>query len=379
VKIEGAVLRHAPATSPYRDTRPLEVTPVDLSDPEFGELLVRIEAAGLCHSDLSVIDGNRPRPVPMLLGHEAAGVVEAVGEGVRDVEVGDHVVLVYVPSCGACKFCVSGKPALCGTAAAANAAGDLVGGGSRLSTDGEVVRHHLGVSAFATHAVIDRTSAVVIDRDVPLGTAALFGCAMLTGYGAVNHTAGVRPGESSVIFGLGGVGLAAVMGAAVVGGWPVVAVDPVPKKQELALEVGASHACAPDELEALMNDIAPEKFDWAFEAVGSAKVFETAYAVTGRGGGTVAAGLPHPSAVLRLPALSIIAENRRVLGSYMGTAQPAVDIPAMVALWKAGRLPVDRLVSAELSLADINEAMDELASGRAVRHVVRPHSGEQVS
>jgi alcohol dehydrogenase len=369
----GAVLRHSPVAAPYAETRPLEVTEVELAEPGSGELLVRIEAAGVCHSDLSVIDGNRPRPLPMLLGHEAAGVVEAVGAGVRDVVAGDHVVLVYVPSCGSCRFCVSGRPALCTTAVAANGAGDLVGGGSRITAGAEEVRHHLGVSGFATHAVVDRSSVVVVDREVPLATAALFGCAMLTGYGAVNHTAGVRPGESVVVFGLGGVGLAAVMSAAAAGAVPVVAVDPVAEKRSLALEVGASHACAPDELAALMAQVAPDRFDWAFEAVGSVPVFEAAYAATGRGGGTVSVGLPHASAELRLNALSVVAENRRVLGSYMGTAQPAVDVPAMLRLWRAGRLPVDRLVSAELGLDELNEAMDALASGHAVRQVVRPH------
>jgi alcohol dehydrogenase len=374
VKIEGAVLRQTPNPGPYHETRPLELIELELEDPRPGELLVRIEAAGVCHSDLSVIDGNRPRPMPMLLGHEAAGVVEATGPGVRGVNVGDHVVLVYVPSCGTCRFCVSGRPALCTTAMTANGAGDLVGGGSRLTANGTDVRHHLGVSAFATHAVVDRSSVVVIDKDVPLQTAALFGCAMLTGYGAVSHTAGLKPGESAVVFGLGGVGLAAVMSAAAAGAYPVVAVDPVSRKRDLALEIGATHVCAPEDLAALITDIAPDLFEWAFEAVGSTKVFEAAYAVTGRGGGTVSAGLPHPDAVLELPALSIVAENRRILGSYMGTAQPAVDVPAMVALWKAGRLPVDRLVSAELELADINHAMDELAAGRAVRQVILPGS-----
>lgn len=368
--IHGAVLHDAPAESPFARSRPLEVTEIDLSPPGPGELLIEVAAAGVCHSDLSVIDGNRPRPMPMLLGHEASGVVAAVGPGVRDVAVGAHVVLVYVPSCGSCKFCASGRPALCPVAAAANNAGELVGGGSRLTLAGEPVRHHLGVSGFSTHAVVDRSSVVVVDDDVPLETAALFGCAMLTGFGAVNHTAGVRPGESVAVFGLGGVGLAAVMSAAAVGAWPVVAVDPVAEKRDLALTMGASHACAPDELTELTRSIAPDRYDWTFEAVGSARVLESAYAVTGRGGGTVAMGLPHPSQTLTLPAVNIVAENRRILGSYMGTAQPAVDVPAMVALWKAGRLPVDRLVSSRVPLGQINEAMDELASGRAVRQIV---------
>ncbi|MFJ8531741.1 zinc-binding dehydrogenase [Streptomyces sp. NPDC093591] len=166
--------------------------------------------------------------------------------------------------------------------------------------------------------------------------------------------------------------MASLMSAAAAGAWPVVAVDPVEPKRQLAPAVGATHACAPEDLDTLMNEIAPDRFDWAFEAVGSAVVFESAYAITGRGGGTVSVGLPHPAAVLQLPALSIVAENRRLLGSSMGTAQPAVDIPAMIVLWKAGRLPVDRLVSSVLPLDEINGAFDELASGRAVRQFVRP-------
>lgn len=374
MKARGAVLTRSPVSSPYAESRPLDVTDVELADPRGGELLVRVEAAGVCHSDLSVIDGNRPRPLPMLLGHEAAGVVEAVGEGVRNVEVGDHVVLVYVPSCGSCRFCGSGRPALCTVALAANTAGELVGGGSRITAGGDPVHHHLGVSAFATHAVVDASSAVVVDRGLPLEVAALFGCAMLTGYGAVHHTAGVRAGESVVVFGLGGVGLAAVMAAAASGASPIVAVDPVPAKQALALEVGATRSCRPEELPGVLTEVAPDRFDWAFEAVGSVRAFTSAYEVTGRGGGTVAMGLPHPSAVLELPALGIVAENRRILGSYMGTARPGVDIPTMVRLWRAGRLPVDRLLSSELGLDDVNTAMDELASGRAVRQIIRPNA-----
>ncbi len=375
MRARGAVLTRSPIAPPYAGSNGLDVTTVELDQPRGGELLVRVEAAGVCHSDLSVVDGNRPRPLPMLLGHEAAGVVEATGEGVRNVRVGDHVVLVYVPSCGACRFCASGRPALCTVALAANTAGELVGGGSRITADGDPVHHHLGVSAFATHAVVDASSAVVVDRDVPLEVAALFGCAMLTGYGAVHHTAGVRVGDSVAVFGLGGVGLAAVMAAVATGAGPVVAVDPVPAKQALALEVGATRACAPDDLDEVVAEVAPERFDWAFEAVGSVRALTAAYAVTGRGGGTVAMGLPHPDAVLELPALGIVAENRRILGSYMGTARPGVDIPTMIALWRAGRLPVDRMLSAELGLDEVARAMDELAGGRAVRQVIRPHAG----
>ena len=365
----GAVLRAAPVARPFHTTRPLALEKVSLDPPGAGELLVRIDAAGVCHSDLSVVDGNRLRPLPMLLGHEAAGTVLEVGIGVRDVRPGRRVVLVYVPSCGVCRFCSAGAPALCPAAAAANGEGDLIGGGSRLrGSDGQALRHHLGVSAFASHAVVDRNSAVVIDDDIPADIAALFGCAMLTGFGAVTHTAGVRPGDSVAVFGLGGVGQAIVMAAAASGANPIIAVDPVPAKQALALELGATTGCPPDGVTGLLAG----GVDWAFEAVGSARVLESAYAATGRGGATVAVGLPHPDATITIPALSIVANNRRILGSYMGSAQPQRDIPAMIGLWRAGRLPVDRLRSGELPLSAINEAFEALADGSALRQVVRP-------
>jgi alcohol dehydrogenase len=221
----------------------LQVVELELDEPGPGEVLVRIGAAGECHTDLSVVDGNRPRPLPMLLGHEAADVVESVGIGVHDVRPGDHAVLVYVPSCGVCRYCASGRAALCESAAAANRRGDLVRGGTRLHQACADVRHHLGVSGFATHAVVDRNSVVVIDQHVPLTVAALFGCAMLTGFGAVTHTGDVGPGESVAVFDLGGVGQAVVMSAAAAGANPMIAVDPVPAKQELASELGATHGC----------------------------------------------------------------------------------------------------------------------------------------
>ncbi|MTD16401.1 alcohol dehydrogenase catalytic domain-containing protein [Nakamurella sp. YIM 132087] len=373
MRIRAAVLREVGAERPYAGSAPMVLEELELQDPGPGEVLVRITAAGVCHSDLSVIDGNRIRPLPMALGHEAAGTVVDTGPGVADVVPGDQVVLVYVPSCGHCRYCSSGRPALCPDAAAANGRGDLVRGGSRLRTpDGEEVRHHLGVSGFADHAVVDRTSLVVIDKDIEPGTAALFGCAMLTGFGAVMHTAHVRPGESVAVFGLGGVGQAAVMSAAVAGAHPLIAVDPVPAKQQLALELGATHACSPDELAEVLAAHSPGGVDVALEVVGSAAVLRGAYDATARGGRTVSVGLPHPDAEVSLPAMNLVAENRSVLGSYMGSSQPQQDIPAMIALWRAGRLPVHKLATAELPLDEINTAMDNLADGKAVRQVLLP-------
>jgi alcohol dehydrogenase len=373
VKTTAAVLR-AIADRPYTETRPLSVEEVELGAPRPGELLVRVEAAGVCHSDVSVVDGSRVRPLPMALGHEAAGVVEEVGPGVDDVRPGDHVVLTFVPSCGRCAECSSGRPALCTPAAKANGAGTLLHGPSLLrDRQGRALHHHLGVSGFARHAVVARESAVVVPADVPLRTAALFGCAVLTGAGAVLNTAPVRPGQSVAVLGLGGVGLASVMAASVAGAHPVLAVDPVEAKRALALQLGATAAFAPDEAERAIKELTGGGVEVGFEAAGVPAVLEAAFRVTRRGGTTVAMGLPHPAKTLTLPALAFAGEGRTLVGSYMGSSAPQRDLPRYVALWKAGRMPVDRLQSAALPLDGINEAFEALAAGAAVRQVLLPH------
>jgi Zn-dependent alcohol dehydrogenase len=375
MKTQAAVLRAVTDKRPYTDSRPLAIEDVELGAPRAGELLVRIEAAGVCHSDLSVVDGSRVRPLPMALGHEAAGVVEEVGPGVRDVKPGDHVVLTFVPSCGICAECSAGRPALCLPAAAANGAGTLLHGPSVLrGSDGKPIHHHVGVSGFARHAVVARESAVVVPSDVPLATAALFGCAVLTGAGAVLNTAGVRPGQSVAIFGLGGVGLAAVLGARVANAWPIVAVDPVPEKRKLALALGATHALSPEEAEKAMKDLTGGGAEVGFEAAGVPAVIEAAFRATRRGGTTVSMGLPHPARTITLPALAFAGEGRTLVGSYMGSAAPQRDVPRYMALWKAGQMPVDRLQTATMPLDGVNEAFEALAAGRAVRQVLLPHA-----
>ncbi|MGH3703741.1 MAG: alcohol dehydrogenase catalytic domain-containing protein, partial [Agromyces sp.] len=244
--MRSAVLRAQGAARPYAESRPLAIESLDVAAPRAGEVGVRIERASLCHSDLSVVDGSRPRPLPMALGHEAAGVVETVGAGVAGIEIGDHVVLVFVPSCGDCRECRAGRPALCSRAAEVNGSGELLHGASVLSdAAGATVNHHLGVSAFAEYAVVAAESLVVVDRDVPFDVAAMFGCAALTGMGAVFNTAGVQPGQSVIVFGLGAVGLAAVMAAAQVDDVTVIAVDPNVDKHELALRAGANAVGTP--------------------------------------------------------------------------------------------------------------------------------------
>jgi alcohol dehydrogenase len=309
----------------------------------------------------------------MALGHEAAGFVEEVGAGVRDVKPGDHVVLCFVPSCGVCAECSSGRPALCAPAAAVNGAGELLHGPPLLrDAQGKVVQHHLGVSGFAQHAVVARESAVVVPKDVPFPAAALFGCAVLTGAGAVLNTASVRPGQSVAVFGLGGVGLASVMAAAVANAGTIIAVDPVESKRKLALELGATAAFAPAEAEQAIKDLTSGGAEVTFEAAGVPAVLEAAFRAARRGGITVAMGLPHPSRMLSLQALAFAGLGQSLLGCYMGSSAPQRDIPRYIALWKAGRMPVDRLQSASMPLERINDAFEDLASGAAVRQVLLP-------
>lgn len=373
MKTVAAVLRAVTEKRPYTESTPMILEEVELSGPRHGELLVEIAAAGVCHSDLSVIDGARIRPLPMALGHEAVGTVLEVGAGVRDVAVGDHVVLSFVPSCGLCLECASGRPALCLPGAAANGRGDLLHGPSLLKdASGAVIHHHLGVSAFSRHTVVARESAVVIPKDVPFETAALFGCAVLTGTGAVLNTAGVRPGQSVAVFGLGGVGLAAVMGAAVASASVIIAVDPVLKKRQVALAVGATAAFHPDAAAEGIRELTGGGAEVVIEAAGSPAVLEAAFKATRRGGTTVATGLPHPSRTVTLPALAFAGEGRSLIGSYMGSSAPQRDIPQYISLWRANRLPVEQLRSDVMPLAEINRAFETLATGEAIRQILVP-------
>ena len=372
MKIQAAVLEEMGRAPPYARSKPLTIGEIDLAPPGPGEVLVRIAAAGLCHSDLSVIDGSRPRPVPMALGHEASGIVEALGAHVGDLAIGDHVVLCFVPSCGHCQPCAGGRPALCEPAAAANGAGALLSGERRLSRNGAPVHHHVGVSAFATHATVSRRSLVRITRDVPLDLAALFGCAVLTGVGAVVNTAEVKAGSSVAVVGLGGVGLAALLGAVAAGAERIVAVDLADDKLALAKSLGATdsfNAGAENAVE-VIREATGGGVETALEMAGSVAALSLAYKITRRGGQTVTAGLPSPSAMLSIPAVSLVAEERTIKGSYIGTCVPSRDLPRYLKLFQRGRLPVDRLLTHRIKLDDINEGFDRLREGRAVRQIV---------
>jgi Zn-dependent alcohol dehydrogenase len=373
MKIKAAILYETGKPRPYDQSNPLVIEEVNLSTPLQHEVLVKIRAAGLCHSDLSVIDGNRARPLPMAIGHEAAGEVVECGAGVHDLQPGDHVVFSFVPTCGHCMPCMTGRPALCEPGAAANAKGVLLQGGSRLQRkDLRTINHHLGVSAFAEYAIVSRHSIVKITKDLPYEIAALFGCAVMTGVGAVVNTARVRMGDSVLVAGLGGVGLAALLGALAAGATLVIAADINPQKRALALRLGATMAIDPAEKDAVEKVKAATHggVEVAVELAGVMAALEFSFAVTRRGGTTVTAGLPHPDKRLPLSPALLVGEERTLKGSYLGSCIPARDIPAFIALYQSGRLPVDALLSGTLSLEQVNEGFEKLASGQANRQII---------
>ncbi len=373
MKVRAAVLRQSGLPRPYAESRPLSIEDVELTPPARGEVLVRILAASLCHSDLSVIDGSRPRPLPMVLGHEASGEIVQLGEGVDSFSVGDRVVFVFVPICGHCEACATGRPALCEAGAAANAAGELLGGSQHWTdSTGARLRHHLGVSAFAEYVVASVHSMIRVDKDLPPEIASLFGCAILTGVGAIVNTARVSLGESVAIFGLGGVGLAATLGARCAGAYPIIAIDINPERLAFALELGAHHAldARVASMVNTLKEITCGGAHYAIESVGSEGVLAQAYTTTRRGGTTVSVGLPAPDKRLTIPAVSLVAEERTLKGSYMGSAVPSRDLPRYIALYRAGLLPVDRLLTHRLRLENINEGFDRLERGEGIRQVV---------
>lgn len=372
MQIRAAVLHERGLPRPYADSRPLRIETLELDPPGEGELLVRVRAAGLCHSDLSVINGDRPRPIPMALGHEAAAEVVAAGPGVHDLGPGDHVVLVFVPSCGHCEYCAAGRPALCEPGNAANVAGTLLGGRRRLTLEGRPVHHHLGVSCFADHAVVSRRSCVKVDPAVPFEHAALFGCAVLTGVGSVVNTAGVEPGSSVAVVGLGGVGLNALLAARVAGAARVLAIDVLASKRTLAAELGATdtYDAADDRMVEQVRAATAGGVDCAIDFTGSERGLELAYAITRRGGTTVTGGLAHPDRHVSLQQAGLVVEERTLKGSYIGSCIPVRDVPRFVELFTAGQLPVDRLLSRRITrLEDLNAAFDALADGAVVRQV----------
>jgi Zn-dependent alcohol dehydrogenase len=366
MKIAAAVLE--------RTGGPLAVTEVELAPPGAGEVLVRLHASGVCHSDENAIDGTAPTRCPAVLGHEGAGVVEEVGAGVTRVRPGDHVALSWAPSCGVCAECVRDLPQLCATAWPAMATGGLLDGTTRLSRDGAPVYHYSFISSFAAAAVVPERSCVPIPRDVPFAVAGLVGCAVTTGVGAVWRTARVRPGDRVAVLGCGGVGLSAVLGALAAGAATVVAVDVNPGKLELARELGADEALAwagsAEETAAAVVEVSGGGVDYAIEATGRPEAMLAAFLSTRPHGAAVLIGIPREDVVLSLPALSIPRLERRILGSIYGSSRPERDFALTLDLYRRGRLPLDKLISHRLPLEQVEAAFELLRSGAALRAVL---------
>jgi Zn-dependent alcohol dehydrogenase len=366
VKIRAAVLE--------RTGGPQHVVELDLDEPRAGEVLVRLHASGVCHSDQNCIDGTAETPCPAVLGHEGAGVVEAVGPGVTRVEPGDHVALSWAPACGECAECLRDLPHLCSTAKPMMAMGALLDGTTRLSRDGEPVHHYSFISSFAEATVLPETSCVPIPRDVPFEIAGLVGCAITTGLGAVWRTAGVRPGERVAVVGCGGVGLSALLGAIAAGAGAIVAVDTAPAKLEFARELGATDtvvwAGSPEATAEAVVENSGGGVDYAIEATGRPEAMAAAFLSTRARGAAVLIGIPREDAVVQLPALSIPRMERRVLGSLYGSSRPERDFPLTLDLYRRGRLPLDRLISHRLPLDEIDRAFDLLRGGDAARVVL---------
>jgi alcohol dehydrogenase len=372
MKIRAAILTQSGLPAPYAQSLPLQIMQVDLAPPGPGEVLIKIAAAGLCHSDLSVIEGVRPRPLPMALGHESSGIVEEVGPYVYGLKKGDHVVSTFVPACGHCSPCAEGRPALCEPGAAANGAGTLLNNTRRLSCDGAELNHHLGVSCFAEYATVSEHSLVKVAPDMSLEEAALFGCAVLTGVGAAVNTAHIKLGMKVAVIGLGGVGFAGLLGALAAGAEQLVAIDTNPAKLETALSLGATDIFnARDEnIVQAVKDATNGGADVVLEFAGAAPALELGYKLCRRGGELVTAGLPPPTAMFSIPAVSLVAEERTIRGSYLGSAVPVRDIPRFIALQRRGRLPVEKLITHRLKLDEINTGMDRLRDGTAIRQIV---------
>ena len=366
MKIRAAVLEETGAQ--------LELTVLDLADPGPAEVLVRLHASGVCHSDQNAIDGTAATPCPAVLGHEGAGVVEAIGPGVTRVVPGDHVALSWAPSCGTCTECLRGLPQLCSTAWPAMATGGLMDGTTRLSRDGEPVHHYSFISSFAEACVVPERSCVRIQSDVPFDIAGLVGCAVSTGLGAVWRTAGVRPGDRVAVFGCGGVGLSAVMGAVAAGAGIVVAVDVAARKLEEAESFGTTNgvlwAGTPEETAFGVVEASGGGVDYAIEATGRPEAMRAAFLSTRPRGAAVLIGIPREDAVLELPALTIPRMERRVLGSLYGSSWPERDFPLTLDLYRRGRLPLDRLVSHRLPLEEVGRGFELMRSGEALRVVL---------
>ncbi len=356
--------------------QPIEVREVTLAPPGPHEVEVAIAAAGVCHSDLHMVKGEWEHRTPVVLGHEGSGVITALGDGVQDLAVGDHVVLSWVPSCGECRYCRAGRPAQCLPSMQVIAAGGtLFDGTPRLSVDGEPCFHYLGVSSYAERAVVPASGAIKVRADAPLDVIAIVGCAVATGVGAVRNTAQVWQDATVAVIGCGGVGLSCVQGARLAGASRIVAVDLVPEKLELARRLGATDTVdgRSGQVVAQLRSLVPEGLDFVFDAIGAITTTEQAIGALGLGGAAVVVGLPPAGAEARFQPLALAEADQRILGSNYGSCVPHRDIPDLVESYMAGELDLEAMISARRPLDEASAALDDLATGSALRQLLLPN------
>lgn len=376
MRMTAAVMYEQGLPAPYVQSAPFRIEEIELDGPGEGEVLVEVRGAGLCHSDLSVIEGLRKRPLPIVGGHEGAGIVRDVGPGVIGFKDGDHVAMAAVAGCGQCRACVAGRPGLCQAVSGARVEGLLATGARRLRlADGGRLNHYSGISVYAQYAVVVPRSLVKIDHEVPLDVAALFGCAVVTGAGAVFNSAKVRPGASVAVIGLGGVGLTAVMAAREAGASRIIGIDVLPGKFDLARAVGATECFDARDPNAVRQvlDLTDGGVDHAFEVSGHPSALEMAQKIAVRGGEVIGVGVGKSTAMFSVPHLAWVSEERTLRGSFMGGGIPQEDIPRYVDLYLRGRLPVDKLRSEHIGFDRLNEGFDLLHGGGVVRQILLPH------
>jgi S-(hydroxymethyl)glutathione dehydrogenase/alcohol dehydrogenase len=358
----------------YEVGKPLEVVDVSVDKPRAGEVLVRTASAGVCHSDLHVMHGDLPSNLPVVIGHEGSGVVEEVGEGVTSVKKGDHVIMVWRAPCGHCYYCLRGKPVLCDEALKIRSSGRLGDGTSRFSRNGSEIKHFAGVSSFSELTVMPEQGLVSIRKDVPIEKAALVGCAVMTGVGAVINTAKVEPGSSVLVFGAGGVGLNVVQGAALAGAEKIIAVDLLDSKLAYAKQFGATHTLngkSVDVVAAVKELTDGVGVDYAFDAIGNVRILEQAIDAIRKAGTLVCVGMPPSEAKFGFTVFPFIMSEKRITSSIYGSCDPWVDFPRLLNLYVAGKLKLDELVSREYPLEQVNEAFRALEAGEVARSIVR--------
>lgn len=375
MRMTAAVMYEQGLPTPYAESRPFRIEDVDLEGPGEGEVLVEVKAAGLCHSDLSQVAGLRKRKLPVVGGHEGAGIVREVGAGVAGLQPGDHVVMTVANGCGHCRPCLDTKPALCDVVGASRAQGVLANGRLKLSREGRALYHYSGISSFAQYAVTVPGTLIKASPSVPLDVAAMFGCAVVTGAGAVFNSAKVRPGQNVAVIGLGGVGLNSVMAAKISGANAIIGIDINSAKFPLAAELGCTHtflAQDPDLVQAV-KDVTQGGVDFAFEISGAKPAMASAVAITRKGGEIICVGLGASGEMYQYAHAQLVGEEKAFRGSFMGTGVVERDLPLYLKYFENGRMPVDRLKSGTMTFDQLNLNLDLLDRGEVVRQVLLPN------